>query len=142
MGVYEDNIVPVKIASLAEYIAERRRISLDEALVYIYSNPMYKELYNEGAKWWYLSSDALYDEFEARRRTQIVEVSREAFEFYVYTLEKYAISKRMSGMQALALFREYDADEFLLEHYDLLHTQGTGYVLDEVQRFIDRRKKR
>ena len=89
-----------------------------------------------------MSSDALYDEFEARRRTQIVEVSREAFEFYVYTLEKYAISKRMSGMQALALFREYDADEFLLEHYDLLHTQGTGYVLDEVQRFIDRRKKR
>lgn len=142
MGVYEDNIVPVKIASLAEFIAERRRISLDEALVYIYSNPMYKELYNEGAKWWYLSSDALYDEFEARRRTQIVEVSREAFEFYVYTLEKYAISKRMSGMQALALFKEYDADEFLLEHYDLLHTQGTGYVLDEVQRFIDRRKKR
>lgn len=142
MGVYEDNIVPFKIASLAEYIAERRRISLDEALVYIYSNPMYYELYNEGAKWWYLSSDALYDEFEARRKAHVMKVSREAFEFYVYTLEKYAISKRMSGMQALALFMEYEADDFLLKHYDLLHTQGTGYVLDEVQRFIDRRKKR
>ena len=142
MGVYEDNIVPVKIASLAEYIAERKRISLDEALIYIYSNPMYKELYNEGARWWYLSSEALYDEFETRRKAQIIEVSREAFEFYVYTLEKYAISKGISGLQALALFKEYDADEFLLKHYDLLHTQGTGYVLDEVQRFIDRRKKR
>ena len=141
MGIYEENIVPVKIASLAEYIAQRRRISLDEALVYIYSNPMYKELYNEGAKWWYLSSDALYDEFEARRRTQIVEVSREAFEFYVYTLEKYAISKRMSGMQALALFKEYDADEFLINNYDLLHTQGTGYVIDEINRFIQRRRR-
>ena len=32
--------------------------------MYIYSNPMYKELYNEGAKWWYLSSEALYEEFE------------------------------------------------------------------------------
>ena len=62
MGVYEDNIVPVKIASLAEYIAERRRISLDEALVYIYSNPMYNELYNEGAKWWYLSSVVITNE--------------------------------------------------------------------------------
>jgi len=142
MGVYEDNIVPVKIASLAEYVAERRRISLDEALVYIYSNPMYKELYNEGARWWYLSSDALYDEFEASRKAQVIEVSREAFEFYVYTLEKYAISKGISGMQALALFKEYDADEFLLKHYDLLHTQGTGYVIDEVQRYINRRKKR
>ena len=142
MGVYEDNIVPVKIASLAEYISERRRISLDEALIYIYSNDMYKELYNEGAKWWYLSSEALYDEFESRRKEKTIEVSLEAFEFYVYTLEKYAISKRMGGLQALALFKEYEADEFLLKHYDLLHTQGTGYVIDEVQRFIDRRKKR
>lgn len=142
MGVYEDNIVPVKIASLAEYISERRRISLDEALVYIYSNDMYKELYNEGAKWWYLSSEALYDEFEARRKEKTIEVSLDAFEFYVYTLEKYAISKRIGGLQALALFKEYEADEFLLKHYDLLHTQGTGYVIDEVQRYIDRRKKR
>ena len=142
MGVYEENIVPVKIASLAEYIAERRRISLDEALIYIYSNPMYKELYDEGAKWWYLSSDALYDEFEYRRKAQVIEVSREAFEFYVYTLEKYAIYRRISGLQALALFKEYEADDFLLKHYDLLHTQGTGYVIDEVQSYIDRRKKR
>ncbi len=142
MGVYEDNIVPVKIANLAEYVSERRRISLDEALVYIYSNDMYKDLYDEGAKWWYLSSEALYDEFEDRRKKKTIEVSREAFEFYVYTLEKYALSKRIGGLQALALFKEYEADEFLLKHYDLLHTQGTGYVIDEVQRYIDRRKKR
>lgn len=142
MGVYEENIVPVKIANLAEYISERKRISLDEALVYVYSNQMYNELYNEGARWWYLSSEALYDEFEARRKSQEIQVSREAFEFYVYTLEKYAINKRISGLQALALFKEYEADEFLLKHYDLLHTQGTGYVLDEVERFINRRKKR
>lgn len=142
MGVYEENIVPVKIANLAEYIAEKRKISLYEALLYIYSNPMYKELYNEGAKWWYLSSEALFDEFEIRRKEMVLEVSRSAFEFYTYTLEKYALSKGISGLQALALFKEYGADEFLLKHYDLLHTQGTGYVLDEVQRFINRRKKK
>lgn len=142
MGVYEENIVPVKIANLAECIAEKRRISLYEALLYIYSNPMYKELYNEGAKWWYLSSEALYDEFEIRRKEMAFEASRSAFEFYTYTLEKYALSKGISGLQALALFKEYGADEFLLKHYDLLHTQGTGYVLDEVQRFIDKRKKK
>ena len=142
MGVYEENIVPVKIASLAEYVSERKKISLDEALVYIYSNEMYKELYNEGAKWWYLSSDALYEEFERKRKEQTLSISEEAFDFYVYTLEKYAISKRISGLQALALFKEYEADVFLLKHYDLLHTQGTGYVIDEVQKYIDRRKRR
>ena len=142
MGVYEENIVPLKIAKLAEYVSERRRTSLDEALVYIYSNPMYKSLYDEGAKWWYLSSEALFDEFENRRTKQAKEVSPEAFEFYTYTLENYALSKGISGFQALAIFMEYGVDKFLIYHYDLLHTQGTGYVLDEVQRFIDTRKRK
>ena len=31
MGVYEENIIPIKIARLAEYVSERKRISLDEA---------------------------------------------------------------------------------------------------------------
>lgn len=142
MGVYEDNIVPVKISRLAEYVSQRKRVSLDDALFYIYNNPMYMELYDEGAKWWYLSSEALYEEFEERRKKLVTWTTREAFDFYTYTLEKYAISRRMSGLQALALFKRYDADVFLLSHYDLLHTQGTGYVLDEVQRYIDRRKRR
>lgn len=142
MGVYEENIVPIKISRLSECVARRKRISLDDALVYVYSNPMYKGLYDEGAKWWYLSTEALYEEFERARTEHVLEVSKPAFEFYCYTLEKYAISKGIGGLQAFALFKEYDVDEFLLNHYDLLHTQGTGYVLDEVDRFIRRRKKK
>ena len=53
MGVYEEQIVPIKITRLAEYVSQRKRISLEDALVYIYSNPMYDRLYDEGAKWWY-----------------------------------------------------------------------------------------
>ncbi len=141
MGVYEDQIVPIKISALAEYVSEKKKISLDDALVYVYSNDMYKELYDEGAKWWYLSTGALYEEFEKRRKESVVEVSKEVFEFYTYTLEKYAISKRIGGLQALAIFKEYGIDEYLIKHYDLLHTQGTGYVIDEIDRFV-RRKKR
>ena len=73
---------------------------------------------------------------------QIMEVSEQAFEFYSYTLEMYAIKKGIGGLQAFGIFKDYDVDEFLLEHYDLLHTQGTGYVLDEIDRLIQRRKKR
>lgn len=141
MGKYEENIVPIKISKLAEYVSQRKRISLDEALIYIYSNPMYKELYNEGAKWWYLSSEALYEEFERARKNIVHEVSKVEFEFFTYMLEKYALSNGMGGLQALALFKEYDADEFLINNYDLLHTQGTGYVIDEINRFIQRRRR-
>ena len=31
MGVYEEEIVPVKIANLAEYVSDRKRISLDKS---------------------------------------------------------------------------------------------------------------
>ncbi len=141
MGKYEENIVPIKISKLAEYVSQRKRISLDEALIYIYSNPMYKELYNEGAKWWYLSSEALYEEFEKARKNIVHEVSKVEFEFFTYMLEKYALSNGMGGLQALALFKEYDVDEFLINNYDLLHTQGTGYVIDEINRFIQRRRR-
>ena len=142
MGVYEEQIVPIKISRLAEYVSQRKRIFLEEALVYVYTNPMYDKLYDEGAKWWYLSTEALYDEFENARKTEQTPVSSEEFEFYTYCLEKYALAKGLTGLQALALFKRYKADDFLVEHYDLLHTQGTGYVIDEIDRFIQRRKRR
>ena len=141
MGVYEDNIIPIKIAHLAEHVSKVKRISLDDALVYIYVNPMYERLYDERAKWWYLSTEALYEEFELWRNRQKREVPKEVFEFYAFCLENYAIRKRISGMRAWVIFQESSADEYVIDNYDLLHTQGLDYILDDIQRFINRRKK-
>ena len=141
MGVYENNIIPIKISHLAAYVAKVKRISLDDALIYIYVNPMYERLYDEEAKWWYLSTEALYDEFERSRVRQSGDVSKEEFEFYIYCLENYAISKQISGMRAWVIFKESSADEYVIDNYDLLHTQGLEYVLDDIQRFINRRKR-
>ena len=127
MGVYEEQIVPIKISRLAEYVSQRKRISLEDALVYIYSNPMY---------------DRLYDEFEAVRNAESRNITHEEFEFYTYCLEKYALAKGLTGLQALALLKRYGADDYLIDHYDLLHTQGTGYVIDEIDLLIRRRKRR
>lgn len=141
MGVYENNIIPIKIAHLAEYVSQVKRISLDDALVYIYVNPMYERLYNEQARWWYLSTEALYEEFENCRNRQRRDVSKEIFEFYTYCVENYASRKRLTGMQAWLTFKETSADKYVIDNYDLLHTQGMDYILDDIQRFINRRKK-
>lgn len=141
MGIYENNIIPIKISHLAAYVSKVKRISLDDALVYIYVNPMYERLYDEKAKWWYLSTEALYEEFELRRNRQNREISKEKFEFYTYCLENYAIRNQMSGMRAWVIFKESSADEYIINNYDLLHTQGLEYVLDDIQRFINRRKR-
>lgn len=103
---------------------------------------MYERLYDEGARWWYLSTDALYDEFEAARKDDVRKVSTEVSEFYIYSLEKYAQAKGLTGLQALAQIKRYGVEEYLIDHYDLLHTQGTGYVIDEIDRFIQRRKRK
>lgn len=141
MGRCENNIIPIKISRLAEYVSKVKRISLDDALVYIYVNPMYERLYNEEAKWWYLSTEALYEEFERSRGRQNREIPKEVFEFYTYCLENYAIRKQISGMRAWVKFKESSADEYVIDNYDLLHTQGLEYVLDDIQRFINRRKR-
>ena len=141
MGVYEEQIVPIKISRLAEYVSQRKHISLEEALTYIYINPMYDNLYDEGAKWWYLSTEALYEEFELWRNRQNREIPKEVFDFYTYCLENYAIRNQISGMRAWVIFKESRADEYVIDNYDLLHTQGLEYVLDGIQRFINRRKR-
>lgn len=141
MGVYEENIIPIKISHLAEHISRVKRISLDDALVYIYVNPMYNRLYDEEAKWWYLSTEALYAEFELWRSRQRRDIPKEVFEFYTFCLENYTTRKRISGMRAWVLFKESGADEFIIHNYDLLHTQGMDYILDDIQRYIDKRKR-
>lgn len=141
MGVYEESIIPIKIAQLAEYVSKTKRFSLDDALVYIYINPMYERLYDENAKWWYLSTEALYEEFELWRSRQRRDIPKEVFEFYTYCLENYITNKKISGMRAWLLFKEYGVDEFIINNYDLLHTQGLEYILDDIQRYINRRKR-
>ena len=141
MSVYENNIIPIKISHLAAYVSKVKRISLDDALVYIYVNPMYERLYDEEAKWWYLSTEALYEEFERWRDRQNRDVPKEVFEFYTYCLENYVIRKQISGMRAWVIFKESGADKYVIDNYDLLHTQGLEYVLDDIQRFMNRRKR-
>ncbi len=141
MGIYEEKIIPIKIAQLAEHVSRTKRISLDDALLYIYANPMYQRLYDEEAKWWYLSTEALYEEFELCRNRQRRDVPKEVFEFYTYCLENYATHKRISGMSAWLLFKQSGADEYIINNYDLLHTQGLEYLLDDIRRFINRRKR-
>ena len=141
MGIDENNIIPIKISHLAAYVSKVKRISLDDALVYIYVNPMYERLYDEEAKWWYLSTEALYEEFECWRNRQNREVPKDVFDFYTYCLENYALRKQISGMRAWVIFKESGADKYVIDNYDLLHTQGLEYVLDDVQRFINRRKR-
>jgi hypothetical protein len=40
-------------------------------------------------------------------------------------------------MQALSLFCQTDAFQYLVEGYEVLHTQGKEYIIADIQDFID-----
>ena len=133
-------IIPLKISQLAKLVAKNKHIPVSSAVSYIYDSPFYEHLYDEEAKWWYLDTESLYNEFEKRRKTASKGVEFRAFEFYVYCLEQFAKKTGLTSLQVMALFDRYGADDYILDNYDLLHTQGIGLVLDDVEHFIDNRR--
>lgn len=136
----ENDIVPVKIAHLARYLSLRRRISLNEALTYIYSNPLFPKLYDPKAKWWYLDSESLYEAFERSRRQAAKVVTFAVFEFYVFCIERYAERKGESSLQVMAKFSQFGVDDYISDNYDLLHTQDIEFILDDIDKLLKKRK--
>lgn len=44
-------------------------------------------------------------------------------------------------MRTWVLFKETGVDDYLIDNYDLLHTQGLDFIMDDIQRFINKRNK-
>lgn len=136
----EPSIVPIKMADLIGYIARRRKLSFADAMCYFYNSPMAEKLYDENAKWWYLNNETLYEKMEQDRKKQDCMTATEE-QFVVFCTEAYARQNSLSSLQAYALFREKDLLTFLKDNYDVLHTQGEEYILDEIKLYLKRRKK-
>ena len=58
------------------------------------------------------------------------------YKFIIFCLEHYRRLKKVTAMQALALFREVGAFQYLTEGYEVLHTQGKDYILADIDDFI------
>ena len=59
-------------------------------------------------------------------------------EFIAYCLEMYAKRHGISGVKAFGLFNECGIIEDLLKHYEMLHTQGEGYIIPTIDEWISR----
>lgn len=82
----------------------------------------------------------LFLEFKRLRGADFESIDFQAFEFYYYCIERYITLKGMPRQQVESFFEHYGADHFLIDNYDLLHTQGLDLVMEDVDMFIDARK--
>ena len=135
------SIIPLKISRLALLVSRRKHIPVNAALGYIYDSPFYEKLYDEGAKWWYLDTDSLYRQLELSKSEKEHSVPNNVIVFLSFCLEHYAQQHDMTSLQAYALFRRYEVDAYLIKGFDMLHTQGSETLLQDIDLFIRNHKK-
>ena len=75
-----------------------------------------------------------------RRRTMKGEVEERAM-FVSFCIEQYAKAKNMSTEDVVNLFEQYGITEHFCEFYDVLHTQGHNWLIEEIDEMINNRKK-
>ena len=56
--------------------------------------------------------------------------------FLSFCIEQYKESKGIRGSEAMALLSENGVLEYLAEHWEVLHTQGRQWIIEDIDEFI------
>jgi hypothetical protein len=71
----------------------------------------------------------------------MVELNNEEriIEFLSFCIENFKVKHSMSGKDVAILFKQSGTLEFVKNGYEMLHTQGKEYILEEVEIFLKNR---
>ncbi len=61
--------------------------------------------------------------------------------FVSFCIEQYAKAKNMPLEVVVSLFEKYGITEHFCEFYDVLHTQGRQWLVEEIDEMIKERKQ-
>ncbi len=60
--------------------------------------------------------------------------------FLVLCVEEYKNQKKMTGKEVMALFSQYSVCEYIRDFYEVLHTTGTRYIINDIDLYIKSRQ--
>ena len=65
-------------------------------------------------------------------------MNQESFSFVVYIIHACAEKWGMLPSEVYRKLKSADCiNRYLVPHYDILHTQGTGYIVDDVKTYLE-----
>ena len=134
----ETAIMPFKVQQLVEIIIEKKQLSYEDAFDYLYSSDCYKLLLQEDAKLWYMSGLNIFELLEEEKKAK--SANPEILLFFAFCLEKYKNFAGISAEETLFIFRKHRVFDYLCEGFDVLHTQGEMYIVNEIDLFIKTRQ--
>ena len=60
--------------------------------------------------------------------------------FMILCVEEYKNQKGMTGKDVMSLFNKYAVCEYIQEFYEVLHTTGAKYIVNDIDLYINFRK--
>lgn len=60
--------------------------------------------------------------------------------FMILCVEEYKNQKGMTGKDVMNLFNRYSVCEYIKDFYEVLHTIGTRYIVDDIDLYIRSQK--
>lgn len=60
----------------------------------------------------------------------------EVVKFKAFCLERYKYAHGLTGREVIDLFVRYGVLDYLSDHYDVLHSFGDRYLVDDIDGFI------
>jgi len=138
----ENAILPFKINELVSLISKKKKLDITDAMGYLYSSEFYKKLLDEKNKWWYSGGLNLYRVLEKEKKNQLQADSHLEKEklFFIFCAENYRRLKSIEATEVHALFQKYGVYNFLKQNYEVLHSQGEKYILNEIEIYIKKHK--
>ena len=61
-------------------------------------------------------------------------------EFKAFCFEAYRAVKNLSGKETISLFKKYGVLDYIDACFEVLHTTGRDYIVEDIDIFINARK--
>ena len=57
-------------------------------------------------------------------------------DFVVFCIESYKVKKNLDGETVCVIFEKYGVFDYLKDGYDMLHTQGEEWLMNDIDEFL------
>ena len=57
-------------------------------------------------------------------------------DFIVFCIEVYKVENSLTGKEVYDLFEKYGVFKYLHDGYDMLHTQGHSWLMNDINEFL------
>ena len=59
-------------------------------------------------------------------------------DFLIYVIEEYKFLEHKTAKNIIELFSKYNVFDYIIQHYDALHTMGGRAIADDINLLINR----